>query len=621
MSIQVSAGYNGKLLRVNLSNATVATELIDEQFCKKYLGGAGFISHFALNEIGPGIDALGPENKLIFAVGPITGIALPGSGRHCVGAKSPLTGGIAKSESGEFWGTEFKRTGFDILIIDGRSPEPVYLWINNGEASIRGAGHLWGKNTKETQQAIRDELSDDRIRVALIGPGGENLVKYANIMHGCYDAAGRGGLGAVMGSKNLKAVAVRGSRAPRINSPNGVKEIRQWLMDNWKLVTRLSELGTGTAMERYEEIGNLPVRNFRDGAFPQVSNISSAKLKETIGVGMDGCYGCPVRCKKVVEVQNRYNVDRAYGGPEYETLGSLGSACGIDDLEAIAMGSQMCNAYSLDTISTGTTVAFAMECFENGLLTAAETNGIDLKFGSAEAMLQIIELIARRKGIGDLLAEGSARAAERIGHGANAFAMHVKRYEVPMHEPRLQVALALGYMVNPHGADHCANLLDTMFNANCSSPDIMVSDAIPLGMGPVPSGQMGPQMVALFRIVQLKRIIQDSIGLCMLLPYSYKQLSSLTSAVTGWDTTPTEQLRVAERTLTAYRLFNIREGFTASDDMLPKRFFGPTRDGALSKMSLNYEEMEEAKKYYYFLMGWDSDGVPTPERIKELGIS
>jgi len=620
MNEQVPSGYNGKILRVNLSNGRVSTEAIDEEFCRKLLGGAGFVAHFLLNEIEPGTDSLSPENKLVFALGPLTGIALPGSARHCVGAKSPLTNGIAKSEVGEFWGAELKRAGLDAIIIQGKAPKPAYLWVNKGEATIRDASQLWGKNTKETQEAIRAELGDNKIRVASIGPGGENLVKYACIMHGPADAAGRGGMGAVMGSKNLKAVAVRGEKMPAVANPNGVKALRQWLRDNRKLVASFSEFGTGAAMSLFEEIGNLPTRNFCDGAFPEVNQISAQTLKETMGIGMHGCFACPVRCKKVIEVKEPYQVDSAYGGPEYETLAALGSNCGIDDLKAIAKGSELCNAYSIDTISTGCTISFAMECFENGLLTTKDTDGIELNFGNAEAMLQVIELIGRRQGIGNLLAEGSARAAEKIGKGAQGFSMHVKKQEIPMHEPRLSKSLALGYMVNPHGADHCCNLIDIFFAGFGKEPDVIVKDAVPLGMAPAPFADIGPSKVALFRIAQLKRIILDSLVLCMFLPYSYRQLAEVTSAVTGWNTTTMEQLRVAERTLTICRLFNVRHGLTADDDKLPSRFFEPTRYGALVDTALDHENMEKAKRYYYSLMGWDSKGIPTPEKLEELGI-
>ncbi len=620
MSESNFGGYNGKILRINLSDGTVKTETIDEAFCRKHIGGAGFVSYFLLNEVAPGIDPLGPENKLIFAVGPVTGIPLPGSGRHCVGAKSPLTGGIGKSEVGEFWGAELKSAGFDAVIIEGTSPKPVYVHIHDGEAQIKDAGNIWGKNTKEALAAIRDAANDKRIRAALIGPGGENKVRFACIMHGLEDAAGRGGLGAVMGSKNLKAVAVRGTGKPRIANSEMVKALRQWMVNNMDKVSHFVNFGTGGAMIKYEQVGNLPIRNFRDGTFPGVANLTAQAIKETIRIGMDGCYACPVKCKKVVEIKEPYEVDKAYGGPEYETLGALGSNCGVDDLAAVSRASALCNAYSLDTISTGMTISFAMECFENGILTTEDTGGIELTFGNADAMLKMVEVIARREGLGDILAEGSARAAERIGNGAEAFSIQVKKLELPMHEPRLNKAMALGFMVNPHGADHCANMIDLAFSSSGDEPRVTVADAVPLGMESAPFDDIGPKKIALLRIVQLKKIIFDSLALCQFLPYSYEQAANVTAAVTGWNTTVMEQLRAAERTLTMCRLFNIRQGLTAEDDKLPGRFFTPRTDGALSDTKLNSDQLEKAKRYYYSLMGWDEKGVPTPEKLEELGI-
>jgi aldehyde:ferredoxin oxidoreductase len=620
MEHKVPGGYNGKILRVNLSNERVEIETIDDAFCRRYLGGTGFIAYYLLSKNQSGFDPLGPENRLIFALGPLTGLSLAGCARHTVGAKSPLTGGIAKAEVGEFWGSQLKRAGFDAIILEGKAKRPVYIWVHNGKVEIKDATHLWGKRTKETQDTIRSELGDAKVRVAMIGPGGENLVKYACVMSGLGDAAGRGGMGAVMGSKKLKAVAVRGQSMPPISHNDGVKKIKQWVKENMNLVKPFSDLGTGGPMSRFEKLGNLPLRNFRDGGFPNVEKITPQVLKETIRVGMEGCFACPVRCKKVVEFQEPYQVDRAYGGPEYETLAALGSACGIDDLKAIAKGNELCNAYSLDTISTGMSIAFAMECFEKGLLTSEETNGTNLVFGNANAMLKTIDLIARREGIGDMLADGVARAAEKIGKGADAFAMHVKKLEFPMHEPRLSKSLGLGYMVNPHGADHMDSLIDMFFSSFTQEPNVVIPDGIQLGLDPAPFEDAGPRKVALFKAFQSKRIIADSLVLCDFLPYSYTQLAELTSTVTGWDTSVTELLRISERILTMCRLFNVREGFTADDDKLPLRSFEPTKGGPLSDRSLNVEEMEKAKRYYYYLMGWDEKGVPLQGKLEELGI-
>ena len=611
-------GYNGRILRVNLSQGTTSAEAIDELFCRKYLGGAGFVSYFLLKELRQGIDPLGPENKLIFALGPATGMPLPGSGRHCVGAKSPLTGGYAKSEIGGFWGAELKCAGYDAIIVEGKAEKPVYLWIHDGEVSIKDASHLWGKNTKETEEIIKTELGDNLVRVTGIGPAGENLVRVACIMNDLKDAAGRGGLGAVMGSKSLKAIAVRGHKRPEVAEPERLKELRQWVLAHRELWASFAELGTGGAMEAWVDAGNVPVRNFLDGEFPEVEEISPTAVRDTIRVKMEGCYACPVRCKKVVKVDEPYPVDPAYGGPEYETLAAIGSNCGVSDLKAIARANELCNAYSLDTISAGDIVAFAMECFENGLLTTKDTDGIELRFGSAEAMLRLVELIAKREGIGDLLAEGTVRAAQKIGKGAIEFAMQVKGLEIPMHDPRVKAALGLGYAVNPHGADHCANLHDTLFSQPGSAFDMFK----PLGiLEPLPADDLGPRKVSLFRDVQLFRIVQDNLVLCYFLPYDVDQTVDILAAVTGWKTSTTEVIRIAERTLTIARLFNLREGLSAADDKLPNRFFQPKRDGVLSTKFYDPEQLEKAKSYYYTLMGWDAKtGIPTPEKLQELGI-
>jgi aldehyde:ferredoxin oxidoreductase len=612
MAKDVPGGYNGKILRVNLTNQSTTTETIDEQFCRRYIGGAGFIIYYLWKELKPGVDALSPDNKIIFALGPVSGIQLPGAARHSVGAKSPLTGGLAKAESGGFWAAELKRAGYDAIIIEGKAEKPVYLWIQDGEASIRDASHLWGKDTKETQAAIREELGDTRIQLAQIGPAGENMVRYACVMHGLYDAAGRGGVGAVMGSKNLKAVAVRGHNLPKIADRERVKEIRQVLSRPHPI----SEFGTGGFdMIDMVQSGNLPVRNFRDGLFPEVKQIHGGVIKETMRVGMEGCYACPLRCKKVVQFDEPYHVDAAYGGPEYETLAALGSDCGIGNLKAIAKGNERCNACSLDTISTGGVIAFAMECFEKGLLTTKDTDGIELRFGNDEAMLKVIELIARREGIGNLLAEGTARMAQKIGKGSEEFAIHSKGLEAGQHEPRLKLSLGLSYMVAPTGADHVSTE-DGFMN-----DEIGIKQLYPVGIHDiVPLNDIGPRRIAMLRVGQFRNTIADSLAVCVMPPFTPQVQADILAAVTGWDTSIAELLLVGERILTVARLFNIKQGLTAADDTLPERFFQPKTDGALSDKPLDRAKMEKAKSYYYTLMGWDAKGVPLPEKVEELYI-
>jgi aldehyde:ferredoxin oxidoreductase len=606
-------GYNGKVLRVDLSAGNMADEALDPVFCRRYIGGAGFIAYYLWKELPPGIDALSPQNKLIFALGPVTGLRVPGASRNCIGAKSPLTGGIAKAEVGGYWMAELKRAGYDAIIFEGRAERPVYLWVHDGEAEIKDAGHLWGKETKETEEAIRAGLGDDHIQVAMIGRAGENMVRFACVMEGCHDAAGRGGLGAVMGSKNLKAIAARGHRLPPMADAEQIKEIRQQLVHPHPM----SEFGTGgIEMLRGEQIGDLPVRNFRDGAFPQVSQIHGGVIRDTMRVGMEGCFACPVRCKKVVKLERPYVVDPAFGGPEYETLAALGSNCGVSDLNAIVKGNERCNAYGLDTISTGSVIAFTMECLERGLLTKQDTRGLDLKFGDPAAMLTAIELISQREGFGSVMAEGTARMAAKIGRGSRDFAMQVKGLEAGMHEPRIQSGLALNFMVWPTGADHCGAVPDDVL-----AMEPMFGPYRALGWpSPVAQNDYSPRKAALVRLGQIQNMLCDSLVVCQFPGIDIKQIRGLLQATTGWDIEIPELIRVAERTMTVMRLFNHREGLTEAEDELPKRYYQTTTDGALVNTRLDRLTMEKYRKYYYVLMGWDPHGVPLPEKVEELYI-
>jgi aldehyde:ferredoxin oxidoreductase len=420
-----------------------------------------------------------------------------------------------------------------------------------------------------------------------------------------------------MGSKNIKAIAIRGTKGPEMANPDGLKEFRQWLLDNPKRYATFSDYGTGAAMEAYVTIGNTPIRNFRDGEF-DTSGISAIAVKDKIRIAMEGCYACRVRCKKIVKVDEpNMKVDPAYGGPEYETLAAFGNNCGVDDLKAIAKGHELCNAYSLDTISTGMTISFAMECYENGLLSNKETGGLDLRFGNTEAMLRAIELIARREGIGDLLAEGSLRMAEKIGQGAEKYAMHVKGQEIPMHDPRCKAALGLGYEINPHGADHVANFQDTNF----TKPGAALDGLHPLGvLEPLPAEDLGPRKVQLFHHYHNYRLLADHMVVCCFVPYSLEQYVNIVKAATGWDTGMVELLRIADRTLTLDRMYNLRENFTTADDKLPDRFFQGRVGGPAASKRADPEKLKKAKSYYYSLMGWDENGVPTPETLAALDI-
>jgi aldehyde:ferredoxin oxidoreductase len=618
-------GIANKILRVDLSEKKVWIEEPDELFYRIHLGGAGIIPYYLLKETKAGIDALGPENLLIFAMGPMTGMAMPGAARNAVGCKSPLTGGITKSEVGGHFGWEFKRAGFDACIVSGKAEKPVYLWITDGKCEIKDASTLWGKTTMETQDTICGDLGDKNIKFAAIGPGGENMIRFACVMNDLKDAAGRGGAGAVMGSKNLKAVAVRGRKLPaELADPDKIRDMGRWMNTSFADISagskNMSMVGTGAAamMKMGNEMGNLPVRNWSDGFFENTEAITANAIQDVLGGTMEGCTACNIKCKKVVSLDGRYKVDPRNGAPEYETLGSLGSLCGVDDLEAICKANELCNLYSLDTISAGSTVSFAMECFEKGLITTEDTGGIDLRFGNAEAMVQMIEMIAKRQGIGDLLAEGTKAAAKKIGKGAEEYAIHAKGLDFPMHEPRLKQGLGLTYAVEAHGADHCAALHDTMVNQEGKG----IQDLRSLGhYEPLAIDDLSTKKVAMEKTHHSGRHFCDSLGCCQFPPWSIQNLADIVSAITGWAFTTTEALLVGERAVTLNRVYNYREGFTAADDKLPSRFFSPTPRGGMKNTALKPDVFQKAIHTWYYLFGWDKEtGKPTEETLDALSV-
>ncbi len=616
--------YHDKILRVNLTDGTVTVEEPGAVYWRRYMGGWNVIADVLLKKVPAGADPLGPDNVLVFAAGVLAGLPVTGASRNAVGAKSPNTGGFGAAEVGGIWPAQFKQAGFDALIVEGVAQKPVYLWIADGRCEIRDASHLWGKGTKETQTAIRQELGEERAEIAMIGPGGENLVRYACVMSGLKDAAGRTGMGAVMGSKKLKAVAVRGTTRVASADPETIRALARRAAQEVRDKTRAawaSEAGTGgTELAGGIASGNMPVRNFRDGEFPEISGLEYTMDK--IGVRMEGCWACAVRCKKVVQAEEPYQVDPEYGGPEYETIGALGSTCGVSDIVAVSRANVLCNDYSLDTIGAGVTIAFAMECFENGLLTLEDTEGIDLRFGNSDAMIQMVEKIAKREGLGDVLAEGLLPAAAKIGQGAERFAVHAKGQAQPMHEPRLKRSLAIGYAISPTGADHCHSLHDTSIifpDDDGFMPDKQLREMGVLEAMALDS--LGPEKVRAAIYHTMLMTLQNCLPLCFFTAWGLWEISDLVKAATGWNVSEYELLKVGERAMTLARTFNMREGFTVEDDQLCPRSYSPTKGGALAEGGIDLEELREAIHTYYVMMGWDREtGVPTVEKLQELDI-
>jgi aldehyde:ferredoxin oxidoreductase len=593
-------GYWNKILHVNLSERRTWTEEPGDAFFRRYGGGRGLIAHYLLKYVPRGADPLGPDNVLIFAPGVLTGAPVPGAGRHSVGAKSPLTGGFGESESGGFWGAELKRAGWDGIVVHGASPTPVYVWINEGAVEIRDAAHLWGKITGEVQDAVLAEVGDPRARVATIGPAGENLVRFACIANELNEVAGRTGMGAVMGAKKLKAIAVRGKTAVKLADAKGLNVVAKWVSATMDEKHRaFHEFGTGAAMQGKSLEGGMPALNYRLGAFDKVAQVDAIAVRDQMRVKMEACYACSVRCKKVVHIEKkeeaareaqervyggkgkvgfdplgRYSVDPRYGGPEYESLAAMGVNLGLDDIVAIAKSNEMCNYLGMDTVSLGSTLAWAMECFEKGLLTLEDTGGVPLRFHDADGVVKLTEMIAYRRGIGDLLAEGSQRAATKLGRGSEAFLTTVKGMEMAMHDPRHMPVMRASYLMAPTGGDHMRQ-----------------------------SGN--------------RNGVRNQVGMCHFLAYEDDQILTILNAVTGWNATQDEVVTTAHRGITLARLFNLREGFSRADDRLPARF-----SEALPKHAgLTREQQDKIVTEYYVEYGWDpATGVPTHETIEKLEI-
>lgn len=616
-------GGHGKILHVDLSQGKTHIEYPDENFYRKYLGGQAMGLYYLLNELPKGIDAFSPKNILAITLSVVTGTSISGQSRVVISSKSPLTGGIGTSEAGGFWPASAKFSGYDAIIISGKSKNPVYLLIDNGKVEIRDASHLWGKTTGECEDLLMEEMKDKSIEVLQIGPAGENLVRFAAIMNKRSRANGRTGMGAVMGSKNLKAVVVRGNIKPKIADSDGFKELAKWGSKNLATsdANYTAVYGTAGIVQALQGIGGLPAYNWSTGVFDGYLNLAGETMSETILKDRDTCYACVLRCKRVVEVTDEpFSVDPKYGGPEYETIGEFGPICGVDNLEAVAKASQLCNMYGLDTIQTGGTIAWVMDCFTNGIITKEDTNGLEMNFGNAEAMVKMTEMIAKRENIGDMLAEGVNKAAERFGEKAKELLITVKGNVLPAHMPQPKRSLALIYAANPHGADHMSSEHDPSY---LGYPQRMAS----LGLtNPQPLDSLNEEKVRYTFVTEAYFSFLNSIGVCQFVwgpgwqLYGPEQTMQLINAVTGWDFSIEEALKVGERSINMMRAFNAREGFTSKDDQLPEKMYQPLQGGPTDGVAVDKNEFINAIKMYYSLAGWDENGVPTKSRLEELDL-
>lgn len=617
-------GYHGRILHVDLTQGRLEIEQPEADFYRSYVGGSALGMYYLLREAPRGVDPLSPENVLVLALSVLTGAPISGQSRMTAVAKSPLTGAAGDAQCGGFFPAQLKFAGFDAIVIRGRAPRPVYLWVHDGQAEIRPAEHLWGKVTGDVQARIRAELQDTKIEVAQCGPAGERGVRFASIINMANRANGRTGMGAVMGSKHLKAVAVRGSKKPSLADRHGLIKLAKWGADHFKdsAIYALGELGTAEVVRFQDQAGGLPTRNWSSGTFENAMALDGLTMSKTILKGRDTCYACTVRCKRVVEVaEGPFKVDAQYGGPEYETLATFGSYCGVDDLEAVAYANQLCNMYGMDTISCGATIAWAMDCFEAGLLDLDDTGGLELGFGNAAAMVKLIEMIATRTGFGDVLAEGSKRAAARLGKGMERV-VAVKGQEMPAHMPQVKRSLGLIYAVNPFGADHQSHEHDPSW---AEYPKRMAEIGV---AEPEPPKELGKAKVHYAMITQRLFAAMDSFNVCQFVfgpawqLYDAGQMVEAVRLITGWDIDLEECLEVGERRLNMQRAFNAREGLGKADDLLPKKMYQALRDGASDGVALDPLQIEAAKAEYYRICGWDAEkGWPTREKLEELGLS
>jgi aldehyde:ferredoxin oxidoreductase len=619
-------GTHGKILHVNLTTGETHIEQPPDDFYRLLVGGRAVVAYLLLRDLSPHTDPLGPDNLLIFAPGIMQGTNLPGAGRHGVGGKSPLTGALGSSEAGGWWGHEFKRAGFDALVIRGKAKSPVYLWIKDGNLEIKPADHLWGQLTHPVEVAIRRELGDERIRVAQIGPAGENQVLFSAIMHDVNRAAGRNGLGALMGSKNLKAVAVRGTtNVPVVTRPR-ITQVSKWLGENYKeLAAWATSPGRGTqdSLAHWGYVGALPTQNFAVPQWDERLNLTGERNYEMFLKERDTCQACPITCKQVFEHEsdNPYQkLNPEYGGPEYEAMAALGAACKVSDNLAVCKANELCNANGMDVISCGTSIAFVMECFEKGILTSADTGGLEFWWGDPNILLKSVEMIAHREGFGAVMADGVARMSQRFGPATAEFNLTVKGQELPMHEPRLKQVLGVGYAVAPVGADHMMNVHDTDFVSEGEGLK-RVNAVLTKKIGPLKPSYLGEDKLQVFYHELNWMHFQDCAVNCHFYVYHYDHMADALSGVTGVEYSMRDILDVGERAQTLARLFNLREGFTADDDKLPKRVMKAFETGPLAGVEINEESFNWARRRYYELMKWDPDtGVPSKESLQRLEI-
>jgi aldehyde:ferredoxin oxidoreductase len=614
-------GYANSILHIDLKRNKIRKARIPPEVVRNYIGGAGFCSYYLYHMLEKGIEPLSPENILMFATGPFTGTLWPQGSRYTVACKSPLTDGWGEAHSAGFWGANLKYAGFDGIIIMGAAEKPVYIVIDDTNIEIKDAAHLWGKTVEETEDAIKKEHGRE-FSVASIGPAGENLVKFAAIMNDLDRAAARCGVGAVMGSKNVKAIAVYGTKPVEIyDRKNYLEAIREFheKMANDPLTPGRIKYGTTALVDLMNEIGRFPTYNCRTGYYPEANKINGDAINEKYLIKARADFACTQRCARYTQVKDgKYRC--ISGGPEYETLSALGSRCGNSNLEAILYANYLCNNLGMDTISAGGTISWAMECFELGLIDEKDTGGIALRWGNHEAICELLKMIAYRRGFGDILAEGSYRAARKIGRGTEKYVMHVKKMEIAGQDGRAQKSMGLGMAVAPRGADHlyAFPVLDEAGFVE------KIKEVYGEQYLPEIADRLSPKYKGYMIFVNENfSTVVESVGACKygtMVPPAlfYPEVIKALKLTTGMNYTRSELERVGERIVNLNRLFNIREGFSRKDDMLPERYLKePMPDGAAKGQIV---ELDYMLNDYYALRDWDKNGIPRERKIRELGL-
>jgi aldehyde:ferredoxin oxidoreductase len=585
---------------------------------KKFIGGAGFGIKFLFDEIKAGTDPLGPDNKLIFASGPLSGTNVPCTSRMSVTGRSPLTGAVGMALSGGHFPVELKWAGYDAMIIEGKSEEPIYVTIKDGDVKFRSAKKLWGMKTIDTQQIIKNDLHDQNVRVACIGPAGENKIKIASIINE-WRAVGRKGLGAVMGSKNLKAIAIRGKGKVAIADKDKLKGARKAFTEAMKeseiLYPTFSKTGTPMVVDATSGIGIFPTRNYLTTGEYNAAETLGVQVQMTRNVGSEACYGCPVGCSQLKLAKTGAYEGILTEGPEFETMYSYGGVTGVDNIDAVIAADRLADELGIDTISSGVSIAFAMELYERGILTKKDTGGIELTFGNDEAMITVLKQMAYREGIGDLLADGTRAAAEKIGKGSEKYAMHVKGLELPAYDVRGAKAHGLNYATSYTGADHCRGYA---FQEIFGIPIPHEVDRFAAeGKGELTKWNQDIRMGT-----------TDAPTMCAflfdmaLVGFAAQNTASLLEAVTGFTYTPDDILLAGERINNLAHAFNVREGFTRAHDTLPERILTEPLKGGTSKGHfISKDELDQMLDEYYTARGWDiATGIPSREKLTELGI-